>query len=249
MVETLNYVVLNFVFSGLPLLMLALAWLLRKRFAKTALVFFWGTLAVLWVAATPAVARAWAHWVESRYPPLQLEALPKADAIVVLSGGRRAHAPEFGVQQTLLSNTLERTRYGALLAKRTGLPVIVSGGRPNGRGTPLATMMKDALQSEFGVANVQAEPQSNTTLENARYTAKLLGPGKTILLVTEASHMPRAVLDFQAQGVTVIAAPTAFTSDGDGDAATWVPSVYALRLTNEALRETIGWLRSYVRSL
>ncbi|MFM2398477.1 MAG: hypothetical protein RL341_634, partial [Pseudomonadota bacterium] len=226
MVETLNYVVLNFVFSGLPLLMLALAWLLRKRFAKAAQVFFWGTLAVLWVAATPAVARAWAQWVESRYPPLQLDALPKADAIVVLSGGRRAYAPEFGVQQTLLSNTLERTRYGALLAKRTGLPVIVSGGRPNGRGTPLATMMKDALQNEFGVVGVQAEPESNTTLENARYTAKLLGAGKTILLVTEASHMPRAVLDFQAQGITVIAAPTAFTSDAQDDLYHWVPSVY-----------------------
>jgi uncharacterized SAM-binding protein YcdF (DUF218 family) len=249
MVETVNYVVINFALIGAPILALAVAWLLRNRAKRFSAMLFWLMLAGLWLAATPAVSFRWGGWLQTQYPPLKLQALPRADAIVVLSGGRRSYAPEYGTAYTLQSNTLDRTRYGATLAKRTGLPVVVSGGRPNTRGTPLAVLMKDALQNEFGVANVQAEDQSNTTLENAQYVGKLLGPGKAILLVTSAVHMPRAVLDFQAQGLTVIAAPTAYVTDGEPSWFGWVPSVYGLRANTEALRETLGWLRSYVRSL
>jgi uncharacterized SAM-binding protein YcdF (DUF218 family) len=249
MVETTNYLIMNFVFIGTPMLAFLLAWLLRARFRKCAGALFWGALLGLWLASTPSLSYLWAGWLQSQHPPLQLSAIPKADAIVILSGGRRAYAPEYGVSQTLQSNTLERTRYGALLAKRSGLPVIVTGGRPNGQGMPLAELMKDALQNEFGVTNVRSEPESGTTLENARFVGRMLGRDKTILLVTSASHMPRAVLDFRAQGLTVIAAPTAYTSDGDPPWFGWVPSVYGLRATNEALRETLGWFRSYVRTL
>jgi uncharacterized SAM-binding protein YcdF (DUF218 family) len=230
--------------------LLALAWLLRKRFAKVAFCLFWAMLVLMWFAATPAVGLAWADLVESRHPAIKRgDVVPKADAIVVLSGGRRPYAPEFGAD-TMQVNTLDRVRYGALLAKQTGLPVIMSGGNPNNRGTPLALLMQRAMKDEFGVTQeVRAEPQSRTTLENAQFVARQMGPGKTIVLVTAALHMPRAVLDFQSQGFTVIAAPTAFTRDPWPGAVAWVPSVYGLRLTTETLRETLGLARSWLRSM
>ena len=46
---------------------------------------------------------------------------------MILGGGLRRSAPEYG-GDTLGRLTLERLRYGAMLAKRTGLPVMVSGG-------------------------------------------------------------------------------------------------------------------------
>ena len=51
-----------------------------------------------------------------------------AKAVVILGGGVRRNAPEYG-GDTLATLTLERVRYGARVARLTGLPVLVSGGR------------------------------------------------------------------------------------------------------------------------
>ena len=50
-----------------------------------------------------------------------------AEAIVILGGGTRRNAPEYG-GDTLGRLTLERVRYGAQVAKLTALPVLVTGG-------------------------------------------------------------------------------------------------------------------------
>jgi uncharacterized SAM-binding protein YcdF (DUF218 family) len=248
MSDSLNYLILHFLLPGLPLSLMALAWVLRGRFPKTAMVMFWSPLLGLWLAATPMVALYWARAVERWYPPLSLAALPPADVIVVLSGGRRPRAPEFGGTDGMLFDTVERTRYSAVLAKRTGLPVITSGGQLQPRATPLALQMKEMLQQELNVANVQAEDQSRTTLQNAQFVARMTGGGKRVLLVTSAIHMPRAVMDFEQQGLEVIAAPTNFnTPPGWRNLRGWVPSILSLRVAADALRETIGIARSYLR--
>jgi len=72
-----------------------------------------------------------------------------AQAIVILGGGIRREAPEYG-GDTLGRLTLERVRYGALVARRTKLPVLVSGGAVYG-GTAEAVLMKQALEEEFGI--------------------------------------------------------------------------------------------------
>ena len=73
----------------------------------------------------------------------------EARAIVILGGGIRRNAPEYG-GDTLGRLTLERVRYGAVVARRTGLPVLVSGGSVYG-GVAEALLMKRALEEEFGV--------------------------------------------------------------------------------------------------
>jgi uncharacterized SAM-binding protein YcdF (DUF218 family) len=80
---------------------------------------------------------------------LDLAAAPGAQAIVILGGGVRHEALEYG-GHTLGRLTLERTRYGARVAKQTGLPVLVSGGAPSG-GIAEAEVMRAALAEEFGV--------------------------------------------------------------------------------------------------
>jgi uncharacterized SAM-binding protein YcdF (DUF218 family) len=250
MAETLNYLILNFLFPGLPVLAMALAWLFKNRFAKTALFTFWGALISLWLVSTPAIALHWASWLERRHTALNPTALPPADVIVVLSGGRRSRGPEYGGTDAMLFDTVERTRYAAFLAKRTGLSVITSGGQLQPRATPLALQMKDMLQQELGVINVQMEDKSLTTLENAQFVTRMVGAGKRVLLVTSGMHMPRAVLDFQQQGLQVIAAPTVFnTPPAWRNPRGWVPSIMSLRVAAEALRETMGMVRSYVRGL
>src|SRR5262244_1611013 len=88
-------------------------------------------LVITWLAlyalSTPYVASALqfaASGGTSR--PIDAERLKLAQAIVILGGGLRIDAPEYG-GDTLGRLTLERTRYGARLARQSGLPVMVLG--------------------------------------------------------------------------------------------------------------------------
>jgi hypothetical protein len=96
----------------------------------------------------PAVAVFLLRLLDSS-PPLDIERARTAQAIVILGGGTRHNAAEYG-GDTLGRLTLERVRYGARVARMTELPVLVSGGAPSG-GESEAKLMQDALQREFGV--------------------------------------------------------------------------------------------------
>ena len=94
-------------------------------------------------------------------------------AIVVLSGGWRAGAREYG-GETVSEATLVRLRYGARLQRETGLPLLVSGGGVFGDSTPEAHLGRDVLEDEFGVPVRWLEDHSRTTAENARVSRPTL---------------------------------------------------------------------------
>ena len=140
-----------------------------------------------------------------------------ARAIVILGGGTRRNAAEYG-GDTLGRLTLERVRYGARVAKLIGLPVLVTGGSVYG-GEPEAKLMRESLEREFGVPVRWAEARSRTTHENAVYSAEILrdaGIGR-VVLVAHSVDMPRAIAEFAAQGISIVAAPTGIPArDFDG---------------------------------
>ncbi|MEJ2618879.1 MAG: YdcF family protein [Candidatus Thiodiazotropha sp.] len=148
-----------------------------------------------------------------QYPPLTRQQLTEsqAAAIVVLGAGRYRDAPEYA-SDTASQRHLSRLRYAARLARQTGLPIIPSGGRPDGQGIAEAVIAEQLLKEDFGITVQYLEKRSSNTWENARYLARLLdslGIGK-IILVTDAAHMPRALYALQRHGIDAIAAPTNF---------------------------------------
>ncbi len=138
--------------------------------------------------------------------------------------------------------TLERLRAGAALARASGLPVLVSGGRPTRRSPPLAEVMAMSLRADFGVAPRWIESRSQDTWENAEDSAAILraaGIG-SVYLVTDAWHMPRALQAFTHSGLRATADPTRL--DGWPMAALdgLVPETRALNDSYYALHEWIG---------
>jgi len=89
-------------------------------------------------------------------------------AIVVLGAGRSTEAPEYDFQDTVNAAALERVRYAAFLQRRTGLPLLVSGGSPGGEAIAEADFMQKLLSDEFRIPVKWIERESRTTLENAR---------------------------------------------------------------------------------
>jgi uncharacterized SAM-binding protein YcdF (DUF218 family) len=140
--------------------------------------------------------------------------------------------------------TLQRLRYGAFLQRRTGLPMLTSGGAPGTDSPSLAALMAAAARQEFGVPVQWVEERSADTWENAVFSAELLKAQgvKRVLLVTSAWHLPRAAASFRAQGLEVIAAPTGFRGPVVESWFAFVPQVTGLRDSNLALHELGGRL-------
>jgi len=235
---------------GIVLLVLVAGLLLGRRWPRSALSLIVGAIAALYVLSLPPVGVGLMHLAESRYPALGDKEIRAgaAGAIVVLGAGRYADAPEYG-GDTPSRFTLERLRYAARLHRLTGLPLLVSGGRPYGSPQPEAALMRRSLRKDFHVPVRWTEGRSDNTWQNARDSAALLHTAGVhrIYLVTHAAHMPRAVRAFEHNGLKVIPAPTGFTTLQRH--YPWLlqlmPNADALRDSSTAVREGLGvlWYR------
>ena len=190
---------------------------------------------------------------EDDWPPLDLAVagrLPSDQAvIVVLGGGRTLGAIEYTDRETLSSASFRRSVYAAQLADQTGLRIAVSGGKPNGGGMSEAVLMKNFIENGLKHPVAFVEDQSFDTRQNAIYVAKALQEQniRTVVLVTDVMHMPRATHAFQAAGVTVVPAPLNFQASAPPNITDFLPSVQGLEITRYALRELVGELWYRVR--
>jgi uncharacterized SAM-binding protein YcdF (DUF218 family) len=212
-------------------------------------------LAALAFLSTTAGARLFVVPLERLTAPLQAPERAGAQAIVVLAAGRLRHAPEYDNLDIPDYITLARLRYAAHLQRRTGLPLLVSGGNggsgvdpdADDRAYTKADGMAAALRDDFGVPVKWVEGRSRDTGENAAFSAALLRADgiKRILLVTDAMHMPRARTAFERAGLDVVGAPTMFFGNQPQPLHAWVPSPEGMRRSWYALYELIGiaWYR------
>lgn len=234
----------------LGLMALLLAWRGWRIMATLlALVAIIGNYALM----TPVGANAISAPLERRVTALNdLAQIPSAgyQAIVVLGGGRYDAAPEFAGQDTMNAEMLMRLRYAARVQRATQLPLLVTGGSPLGKTHDEASLMAQTLREDFQVPVRWQERLSRTTEENAELSSAMLAPLgiKRIVLVSHASHLPRAQAQFEAAGFQVLAAPTGFTTEGAHcrPIICYTPQHGALLESRRALHEWLGIARDAV---
>jgi len=201
-----------------PLLLVGFGLLVATRRRRAGMILAWTGLVLALLLATPASV-GWLLRDLETAPPVDLTApaVREAQAIVILGGGKRRNAPEYG-GETINRLSLERVRYGVRLSRETGLPLLVTGGSPTGQ-VPEAELMQAAIEIDFGIPVRWVETAALDTRQNAQFSAaqlKAAGVAR-ILLVTHAAHMPRAQAEFEAQGLAVIPAPTAWLGGLDAN--------------------------------
>ena len=111
------------------------------------------------------------------------------------------------------------------LQRRTGLPLLVTGGVFRGAPRSIAEVMAESLAGDFAVPVRWIEPKARDTAENARFAAAMLredGIGAAYV-VTHAWHMPRTLEAFAREGFTALPAPVAPGPVPDGRLSDWVP--------------------------
>jgi uncharacterized SAM-binding protein YcdF (DUF218 family) len=191
----------------LPLLLLILAGarlMFRQRLLAWALILL--SCAALWTIATPAFGK----WMRATVFPVpaalgaeriaEMRRQTTPIAIVVLGGGRRELAPEYGVSSLSLLG-LERLRYATWLARQTRWPMLFSGGLGHGSkpGATEAEIAARIAEREFGQPIRWLEDRSRDTTENALLSVPLLREHgvQRIVLVTHDLHMRRALRAFE----------------------------------------------------
>jgi uncharacterized SAM-binding protein YcdF (DUF218 family) len=226
-----------------PLLMVLLGlWMTRRqqlRLRKGGITLAVISVLLLLLLSIPFVSRALVAPLEP-YPPMAASQLRQVQAIVILGGGTYHGAPEYG-GDTVGGATLERIRYGAYLARQSNLPLLVTGGAPNG-GRAEAVLMAETLEREFGVKVRWVESLSRDTNENAVFSAPLLKIDgvKRIALISHCLHLPRSISLFEKQGLEVVPAPTGFSTRPPSMIANLLPN--GLGRSSAALHEYLGIL-------
>jgi uncharacterized SAM-binding protein YcdF (DUF218 family) len=235
----LKIIAVSLLVPPVSLLIVTLLGLLAlKRYWRAGYIVAWlGGLSLL-ALSLPVVAGSLLVALEQDLPLTPDPARPP-QAIVILGGD---------VQRTkggaMYPGPLSfvRIRSGALLARQTDLPVLITGGKLRPSDTPIGPLMADSLRQDFGVPVRWVEAESLDTWENAHLSAPILRRNgiRSIYLVTDAWHMRRALLAFATTGIVVTAAPTHLDRAPPDHVLDFVPSVVAWQTSYFAFHEWIG---------
>jgi len=187
--------------------------------------------------------------LEGRYPPLFLTSgapapigLREVKFIVVLASGFSYDASRpaaIQLDDSSIARLVEGVRVNKVL---NCCKLVLSGGsEPDDISSPAQAMAQ--LAQELGVSrrDMILEAQSRDTEDQARLVAPIVGQ-QPFILVTEASHMPRALALFRKQGTHPIADPMDFRVT-HGKAITTdelFPDAEVLRCSQRAVYEYLG---------
>lgn len=210
------------------------------------------TVAVLlaFVTLTAVPVGDWAIDPLERVYPVNPPLAGPPDGIIILGGAVETDKWR-ATGQVHLNDQAERVTEGAVLALRfPDARVVLAGGGatlgPIGGDVPSEATVMAALLTELGVnpTRLLLEEQSRNTAGNAEFSLALAKPqpGERWLLVTSASHMPRAMAAFARAGwVGLTAWPVDFSTPPGGRGMTWDLPLN-LYFVNRAVKEYIGIL-------
>jgi uncharacterized SAM-binding protein YcdF (DUF218 family) len=226
-------------------LLLGLAAVLLRRRARAAWALGAAAVAVLLAFSHPAVADAIQRSAErgarSTFRPDVVY-----DAVIVLGGLVDNDATRASGNAELTEAADRIVRGFEIIRSGHARNVIVSAGvvDPVPGDVPEADLLA-AMLARWGVppGQIVAEAASRNTRENAIEIGRIAAARgwRSLLLVTSAAHVPRALGCFRAVGLEPDVLPVDHRA-GDGRGSSWFPQAAALVKSTRAIHELAGRL-------
>lgn len=189
----------------LPSMLLTLAWLvgvlMMMRWPRQGRILALGSLTILLLIGLLPVGEALIRPLEERFPGPERAILQDVHAAVLLGGVVQPRLMQ-GNRPLALGDAAERlVEFDRLSLLEPDLPLVISGGSGALWDKKAeAPLIRDWLVAGgLAASRVRVEADSRNTWENAQNTLAMLAPTLprdrdiTVLIVTSAAHMPRAV--------------------------------------------------------
>lgn len=208
----------------------------------------WAALGLLLLQGWEPLPDALLRQLEAQHPgPAPGSNLQRYTGVVVLGGALEPAYVWQGHDQVALNNAAERMTVPLpLLQQYPQWRLLFTGGE----GELFAEGLSEAARAQLFFDSMGVDPKrvlyesaSHTTYENAVFSARVpdVNPAQPWLLLTSASHMPRALATFRKAGWNVTPYPVDFRT---GSQTPW--SQYSLaggaQKWHVLLHELVGWL-------
>jgi len=162
--------------------------------------------------------------------------------ILVLGGGHSSD-PRMPATNQLSQEALGRLVEGVRLhQKHPGSILILSGYAGRDPVSNAEVMFRAALILGVNARQMHILPEPRNTRQEAIAYHNRFGIHHPLILVTSASHMPRAMIWFRKAGLTPVPAPTNHMIKKGPSAKIrwWVPATRFIELTDRAVYEYAG---------
>ena len=227
----------------LTFILIALIGYRYSRFRRSAGVLFCCSFITLILLSLNPIASRLSATLEYQYPSYQGQ---RTDFIHVLGNGHSSNS-QLPITSQLTAASLARTVEGVRIFKLNPAAKIIFSGYGAGDVNSNA-WMNSRLAIALGVPEsaIILLPKARNTVEEAIDSKEIVNDGK-LVLVTSASHMPRAMRIFQQQGLNPISAPTAHISksqQGPQPLTYYLPRAQFLAVSERVAHEWLGmvWL-------
>lgn len=229
---------------------LLLAATVFKYFKKQKISTLLLALAIFWmflISSTP-----FSQWMifglENKYKVFQPE-LVQGDSVVhtLILGGGHVNAPDLPPGSQLSAPAMLRLAEGIRLYRQIpGSKIVCSGYSASKRTTQAEMLANTAIDLGVNAMDtLQNRSPKNTAAEIHAYKDRF-GTSATLIVVTSAHHMNRAMLLCEKKGLKALAAPTDFYIKNDTLRSNFdfYPSVIKLLMLENALHEYGGLIKA-----
>ena len=229
---------------GLVMLLLFLGiWFLYEDRKKISKFFLTMGFSLLFLFSYPPFANFLVKNLENQYPKYDYS--QAAEYIHVLGNGHNTDESQ-PISSHLSDGGTKRVLEGVIIHRNMPWTNIIFTGYEGATSTPNA-IMNATLAKELGVYEdeIIINPNPKDTKEEAIFAKSVVGE-KPFILVTSATHMPRAMMIFKSLGMHPIPAPTDFHKK-EIDSYLKAPNIGSLEKSRLAIHEYLGILWSKIK--
>lgn len=225
----------------LTLVIMCIALFLIKNRPRTARFFLVCSIVLLGLTSWSPVADRLIATVEQDYPIFDIR--QRVDVVVVLGSGHKNLSNTPAVM-TLGNSALFRLEEGLRILKAyPDAQLFVSGYSAGMTESHADVMRKAAIELGVNPTQIKTFPLAKDTQDEANRMAPYLLK-KRVALVTEASHLKRAVIFFNNVGISVIPAPALYLGSEQSDSRISANANYT---SERAFYEWLGRAWQWIR--